>query len=394
MRLANHDADLTYCLNVHPGSTPAELEAAVFGHAPRVFEQFRSLGGPAGPYGVGLWLSAACAGWLSEDGRLAEFADRLRDAGLYVFTLNGFPFGTFHGRRVKQDVYSPDWSASARLDHTLRLGELLAGLLPPAGYGTISTVPVTYRSWATDDSERVAAAAANLARVLAQFADLEDRTGRRVQLLLEPEPDCLLDDAESVVRFFCDVFVPATNKIFGAAWAAELLKRHFGVCLDLAHAAVVFADPLDMLARYRDHGIPVGKVHLSAAVASRGPGPPPEELRGFTDDVYLHQTRVRTSQGIQAFPDLPDALETPGVEGDWRVHYHVPLIWGGTETLASTRDLITPALLEAAVDAGVRHFEVETYTLSLFHEGAEPAETVLALELLWAQRQFPTAGTQ
>ncbi|MFW5894040.1 MAG: metabolite traffic protein EboE [Verrucomicrobiota bacterium] len=391
MNITNTNAHLTYCLNVHPGGTPEELQAAVFERAPEVFARLRELGGVDGPHGLGLWLSSACAEWLLDEDRRADFANRLQAAGMYVFTVNGFPFGAFHGRRIKQDVYSPDWSDPARLEHTVRLGTILSDLLPAGETGTISTVPVTYRAWAEPPGggDRVRAATANLIQAVAEFAQLEERTGRRIQLLLEPEPDCLLDDPESVISFFRNLFIPALNERFGSERGAEILQRHFGICLDLAHTAVVFADPADMLARFCEHDIPVGKLHLSAAVKTRTPGRAPTELRSFIDEVYLHQTRVRTPQTIHAFRDLPEALDTPNLAGEWGVHYHVPLVWEGTPGLTSSRDLITPDLLRAALNAGVRHFEVETYTLSLFGAGEETPETVLARELLWARDRFP-----
>lgn len=391
MNISTTNAHLTYCLNVHPGGTPEELQAAVFERAPEVFRHLRELGGSDGPHGLGLWLSAVCADWLLAGNRLANFAARLQAAGMYVFTLNGFPFGAFHNRRIKQDVYSPDWSEPSRLDHTVRLGTILSDLLPAGETGTISTVPVTYRAWAETPGggDRVRVATANLLQAVAEFAQLEESGGRRIQLLLEPEPDCLLDDPESVIAFFRNLFIPALNERFGSARGAEVLQRHVGICLDLAHSAVVFADPADMLARFCEHGIPVGKLHLSAAVKTREQGAAPAELHGFTDDVYLHQTRVRTPQAIRVFRDLPEALETPNLEGEWRVHYHVPLVWEGTPELTSSRDLITPELLRRALDAGVRHFEVETYTLGLFGAGKETEETVLARELLWARSRFP-----
>ena len=46
------------------------------------------------------------------------------------FTINGFPYGSFHGTRVKEEVYRPDWTSTERLDYTLLLFDLLEKLLP------------------------------------------------------------------------------------------------------------------------------------------------------------------------------------------------------------------------------------------------------------------------
>ena len=53
---------------------------------------------PDARFGIGLRLSGAESRELLEDGRLDEFRAWLDAEGLYVFTINGFPHGTFHGR--------------------------------------------------------------------------------------------------------------------------------------------------------------------------------------------------------------------------------------------------------------------------------------------------------
>ena len=46
---------------------------------------------------------------------------------MYVFTINGFPYGAFHGTPVKAEVYRPDWRDPERLRYTNQLADLLAG---------------------------------------------------------------------------------------------------------------------------------------------------------------------------------------------------------------------------------------------------------------------------
>lgn len=390
MKVPGSGVHLTYCLNVHPGETPEQLSQAVLGTAPRVFDAVRERGMHDGPFGLGLWLSDQCARFLECPSECARFAAQLRQNGLYVLTINGFPFGAFHGRRVKEKVYLPDWSEAARLEHTLRLARIFTSL-PHALNATISTVPITYRAWAT--AERTTAAVANFATALAELARIEQSSGLRIQLALEPEPDCLLDDAASTVQFFDRNLRPELARRFGAEPGEQRLQRYAGVCLDCSHMAVVFDEPAHVLDALRDRAIPVAKIHLSAAIRSRFPGPAPEALRNFVDTVYFHQTRVRSRDGIHAFPDLQPALNAPQLQGEWRVHYHVPLIWEGEGELESTRDCVSPAFLGAALADGVEHFEVETYTLPLFDpEVGEAPETTLAEELCWAERHLNQAA--
>ena len=72
-------------------------------------------------YAIGLRLSDQAARELSEPAVLDAFRQWLADENCYVFTINGFPFGNFHGERVKEQVYVPDWTLAERLEYTLSL---------------------------------------------------------------------------------------------------------------------------------------------------------------------------------------------------------------------------------------------------------------------------------
>jgi len=394
----HEDVHLTYCLNVHPGETFEQVESAVFDRARAVFAHVAETTGHPGPFGLGMWLSAVAAESLREPLARRRFAERLREAGLYVFTLNGFPYGCFHGERVKENVYRPDWSDPRRRDYTLLLADILADLLPDGVVGTISTLPVTYRPWA--DEHRVDASVRALAEVALYLAALRAKTGVDLCLALEPEPDCYLDETDTVVEFFRRLMGGGAAHLVEHAGlspgeAADVLRRHLGVCLDAIHCAVLFEDPRVSIRRLSEAGIGVAKMHLGAALVAEGEDGPPESLRPFQDDVYLHQVRVGGADGPVRFADLPEAFSAGGgVAGPWRVHYHVPLCWEGSGGVGSTREAVSRECLATALAAGVRHFEVETYTLDVFPGAAGPVEQVLADDVVWALARLSAgAGT-
>ena len=97
--------------------------------------------------GVGLRLSGAAAAELGEPRVLAAVRRTfLRHNDLYVFTINAFPYGSFHGTRVKEQVYEPDWREEERLHFTNRCADILAALLPDGHEGSISTVPGAFKA--------------------------------------------------------------------------------------------------------------------------------------------------------------------------------------------------------------------------------------------------------
>ena len=144
MKLDDSPCHLTYCSNIHPGESWEEVRHNLGLHLPAIRAQLS----PDRPFGIGLRLSAAAARTLAQPDTLAEFRNFLEGGNFYVFTLNGFPYGKFHGTRVKEQVYRPDWQDPERLQYTNLLADLLAELLPlqPGLNGSISTVPGAFKA--------------------------------------------------------------------------------------------------------------------------------------------------------------------------------------------------------------------------------------------------------
>jgi hypothetical protein len=152
----------------------------------------------AQPFGVGLRLGHAAASGLRDAGAMARLKRFLAEGGYYVFTINGFPYGAFHGRAVKEDAYKPDWSDPARLDYTDQLADILSELLPAGQAGSVSTVPCTFKPWAEG---RLAAITEHLIRHVAHLVGIAARAGQTISLALEPEPYCYLETIEETVAF-------------------------------------------------------------------------------------------------------------------------------------------------------------------------------------------------
>src|SRR5688572_3356138 len=137
---------LSYCTNVHAGRSVAEVEAGLDRYTVAVRDRFGE------PLAAGLWLARPVTHELTStpDG-LARFGEGLRRRGLTCHTLNAFPYGDFHGERVKENVYLPDWSQPARRDYTKQCAVVLALLLPEgATEGSISTLPLGFKGFPHD----------------------------------------------------------------------------------------------------------------------------------------------------------------------------------------------------------------------------------------------------
>ena len=374
---------LTYCLNVHPGETLADVHASIATHALEV----RRAVCPAKPFGLGLRLSRRAVNDLTAPAAVDALRASLAEQDLYAFTLNGFPYGTFHGQAVKTDVYRPDWTDPRRLDYTRDLADCLAGLLPEGMDGSISTVPLSYKAWPQDAASQ-SRLFDHLAALIAHLHRLRLRTGREIHLGLEPEPDCTLESTPETVVWFEGPLdregAPRLATLLGCprSEAAALLRRHLGVCLDTCHLAVQFEDLADSLATLVRHGIRISKVQLSAALECEPTTVARARLADFVDPVYLHQVKARPERPCvagepdrvplplkaagggpsQAFSDLPAALASDSPSTLWRVHFHVPLYFEGDAVLRSTAAALDARFWRALVTAPISHLEIETYT--------------------------------
>jgi hypothetical protein len=375
---------LGYCTNVHAGADLAQTRANLERYAAEVRKKFR----PSGRMGVGLWFSAAAARELVQGRRLAEFAAWLDQAGLEAYTLNGFPFGDFHQKVVKHRVYLPTWMEQARLDYTLELIRILHELLPPGEEGTISTLPLCWGSPAPDENALVQAAA-NLRSAALAMAKLEKETGRLIHVSLEPEPGCAMERSEQVVAFFERRLLPPGDE--------AAIRRHLRVCHDVCHASVMFEPQSEALARYRAAGIAVGKVQVSAAVRVAFDELSPadrdlaaRQLAGFAEDRYLHQTCILRpgAERPQFYEDLPLALETRH-DGEWRIHFHVPVYLERFGLLQTTQPHIREALSVLLADGEARHYEVETYAWGVLPEELRQTDLAegIAAEMRWLERE-------
>lgn len=333
---------ITYCTNIHPGESWDETIANLKTYVPAVKQAVC----PNEQFPIGLRLSNQAA---SEIDRPASerFLSWCHENGCYVATINGFPYGPFHSGSVKENVYLPDWRSSERVNYTKHLGALLAGWLPEGISGSISTVPIGFREHIASDDFNVIRQ--NLIYVLEHLDTLRQKSGRNIILSLEPEPGCILETSEDMIRFLERMKFPAG------------LRENIGICYDCCHHAVEFEDPAESIARLTGADVPLGKVQVSSALSFTLSER--EELIKFCEPGYLHQVVIRRQDGsLVRYDDLQDALHNhPAdiVNEEWRVHFHVPVFVKRMGQYDTTADFTAEIISRIP---GNILLEVETYT--------------------------------
>jgi hypothetical protein len=359
---------LTYCTNIHAGQSWQDIRASLDEYVPAI----KSTVAQSQPMGIGLRLSGEAAAVARQPEALASFRDQLSVLGAYVFTINAFPFGPFHGVRVKEDVYLPDWRDRERVAFTANSAAVLAGILPDGIEGSISTVPGAFKPNGRS-SEAVAAMARNLMMAVADLVDLKRRTGKHIALALEPEPCCFLETTDESIAFFEGALLkPETLDMLGGitgvgrSEAEILLRRHLGICYDVCHGSVEYEDTVAALDRLLAAGIAIPKIQLSAAmrIPAMTKGLIDAVMR-YNDGVYLHQSIVRSGDNLSRHVDLPDAVTAFGegqADGEWRIHCHVPVFLADLGEISSTRSDLVATLAALRQRTRSSHLEVETYT--------------------------------
>lgn len=392
------DAHLTYCTNIHAADGLDQVLESVAYYGSILKANLS----PDAPFGIGLRLS----GSESQEAMQPEGLDALRvtleENGLYVFTMNGFPHGPFHNRVIKDDVHRPDWELPERAAYTKRLARILAHMLPEGASGGISTSPLSYKPWRGPVTrETWTTFVQHLGDVVKELVLYREHTGTLIHLDIEPEPDGLLENSSEVVAFFNEWLLPVGATLLGKALgmpagAAEAcLRDHVQICWDTCHVAVAFEKPHEVLARYRSHGIRVGKIQVSSAIKvdlNEDRREIQSSLLPFLDTTYLHQVVQRNRDGsFTSYLDLEPALEYLSDENamEWRIHYHVPIFTDGADIIQTTQESIRETFALLREDPFTEHLEIETYTWEVLPKRLKlPLAASIEREFTWAISEY------
>jgi hypothetical protein len=390
----NAPCQIGYCTNVHPGRDLASIHQNLIEYSIPIHQRLES----QGQLGVGLWFSEVSANEVLEGDHAAKLKHQLDRNGLVAFTLNGFPQGDFHSQIVKHRVYQPTWWDEARFSHTKNLIEVLHRLLPDGQMGSISTVPIAWKSPAPN-IDQLTRAASQLMDIARTLHALYETAGREIVLAIEPEPGCYLTDSQSFRNFY-ERFLsePALSPT-----DATLARKYLTLCHDVCHAAVMFEDQQFELTQTLSHGIRIGKVQISSAVEvdwnnrdAESEREATHQLSQFAENRYLHQTLVQSEHGqITFYEDLHLAMQNAPKRGKWRVHFHVPIFVDTMGALKSTRDEILKGLQILKRNASdssafTGHYEVETYAWNVLpqHMQADGLVAGIAKEMAWFREQL------
>ncbi|RYD35559.1 MAG: hypothetical protein EOP87_07165, partial [Verrucomicrobiaceae bacterium] len=328
-------------------------------------------------------LSAVAVAELLEGDHLEKFRAWLEETGTYVFTINGFPYGSFHGTRVKEQVFLPDWTDRARLEYTKNLFRILAAIAQPGTGASVSTLPGSHKTFHPQEGPILA----HLVELALFLDELAREHGTDFHLGLEPEPLGHFENTEETLAFFQRLHASAPEH-------EEIIRRRIGLNYDACHFSLEYDEARASLDALVAAGIRISKIHLSSALAlDPRDSAALEAIRAFDEPVYFHQALLRGPEGrIRRYPDLPDffqAVDCGEVSAadfrEMRVHFHIPLDAAPDVPLRSTQDQIQQVLAWRRDNPDAcNHYEIETYTWGVLPSSMHrPVEEQLAAEYRW-----------
>ena len=393
-----HNSYLTYCTNIHA----AEEWSKVIYNLKMFLPEIKKDVSNNKNFGLGLRLAASAAIDLKNEKPFEEFKDFLKDSNTYVFTINGFPYGNFHGQPVKENAYKPDWSSDLRLSYTNLLAEHLSKLLPDGIEGSISTVPGTYKPWTQgkNGDKLIESIVYNIIKHISHLIKIKQSTGKEISLALEPEPYCFLETIAETISFFQNRLFSKTSIEFlsnltklNFSDSEKALRFHLGICYDVCHAAVEFENPKQSILDIQNAGIRIPKLQLSSAIKIPNVNENTYEvLKSLDEPVYMHQVVEKKGTTLNRFSDLSDAFRTidKSFGSEWRIHFHVPIFLKQMDQFHTTQDFLKEILNIHKNSPISQHLEVETYTWDVLPSNYRdtPVNQAIARELNWVIGQL------
>ena len=369
MELANGLGHLSYSTLVHLGDNWAEMNASLREFVPQVKKRIS----PNAPFAVSLRISAASAKTLTENpAERQSLVEFLAKEDLYVYTVNAFPYGPFKGEVVMEKVYEPDWTTDARVNYTNSVADILAEITPAPINPSIQTAPLAFKPNVAGEAY-IQTFTDGVFKVVKHLRELEERTGRRVKLAIEPEPACYLETTDETVTYFKErIYSPAGIRRLAEiaqiplSEAEGAVRRYLGIVFDIGHQSVGFENITESLTKLVNAGIPIFKLQEAASLWVKDltveivPA-----LRRFTDTIYLSQTSLKQDGAITKYLNLGEALdafEANPVKTEMRTHFHVPVFLEELGPFLTTRFGVQEALKMHRETPLSDHLEIETYT--------------------------------
>jgi len=375
MKISNFN--LSYCLNAFDFTQDYKN---VLEYVNSIFKKVRRDIGKNDEtlFALGIWTSNQFLKKMRLDENLQYIREFLDENYYYISTINAFPYNVFHNQTVKDKVYMPNWIDPKRVDFTIEAADFLKIMMHENSNGTISTLPGGYGKHLNSNDRNLKIIADNINMVAEHLNSIYEKTGKKIRLAIEMEPDCIWETPSDFANFF-------EQYLASKPYAPE----YVGVCYDTCHQELIETKPGEGIAFFMKHNIKIVKIQLSASLQILN-----NEnfgiLEKFDEQVYLHQTRLfdqKNGKIIKKFADIPNLNAFDKSDSLLKCHFHLPIFWDAhAQNFSPSRnELIKSIAILKSHPEICEDIEIETYTYSVLPDNMlnKNIQSAIAEEYKW-----------
>lgn len=310
-----------------------------------------------------------------------------------ITLINGFVYKRFHQKKIKENIYYPDWTKKERSNFTNDTIFFAQKINRTSKVCGISTLPITYKLWMKNDVKY------NIKKCIFFFFDLlkiliniKKYKNILIHIDIEPEPFCLLETCNDFVNFFKLWLLPELKKKIkiylniNSKKATHLITKHFNLCFDLCHSAVMFEDSKTSLNLVRKSNIKIGRIQISSAIKIKKINKKQfEKLNFLNNSPFLHQALVKMKNQKLKKKDF-EQIKTlkKYLIKEVRIHCHIPIyIKYISKYIGTTQTELKNSLINILQHNDTKNLEIETYTYNVLYKKKNNKIKSMIKEYTW-----------
>lgn len=366
---------LTYCSNIFKEKTWKNLFCKLKIYITNLRKFFKKK-----HIGLSLCLSNSLANEIKKTDNISNLKMWLKKNRLYISSINGFVYQTFHQKKIKENIYLPDWTSKKRLNFTQNLIDILKNIIKKNHDGSISTLPISYKSWTKDNHKHYVLykTSKHLSELLILLINIKKQIKNIIHLDIEPEPQCMIETYKETHTFFEQWLLPICKKYLIPRYKKQKLithiYTHIKICYDICHFSVNFENHKEILNSIQKSKIKIGKIQISSALKinlnNNNKKSQLKTLLTLQSSPFLHQTTEKVAKKIKKYTDIKHILETfeQKTHGEMRIHCHISIHEKIYKNIETTHQETQETLKIFLKTLRIKHIEIETYTHNIIYD--------------------------
>lgn len=319
--------------------------------------------------GLGLCFSNKIVNEILYNDNLKNFSSWCKDNFIYISSINGFVFKSFHKKKIKEFIYYPDWTSRHRLNYTQNIISVLNSFDNDLNDFSISTIPISFKRWVNLKNKKYIyfISSFNLLKVVNHLFLIRKNTNKLIHIDIEPEPSCFIENINDYIYFYYFWLLPIFKFFFNIE--ELILKEYINLCYDICHFSVNYDNHLNIIKLIKENDVVIGKIQVSSAleIFNSNNINVINDLSFLFKSKFLHQNSYFYSGKLRKNLDLCNLYYSNF--DSVRIHCHMPLYMDVYKKNIRTTSYETKNTLSLLLkNFSTKHIEIETYTYDMLRK--------------------------